>query len=98
MIKASRRGQASDLITTTFPTPLPRQRFLEIVNAEVNSSAIAEETGVGKNEIVVEVPIPKAAYAKLKLLVNDYKAGGKKVSISDFVARLVLAHLNKHTH
>lgn len=95
MLKANRKGTAADLAMVSFASPASRQRFLEIVNTEVEASIAAKEAGTGSDEIIVEVPIPRADYVRLKLLVADYKAGGKKVSISDFVARLVLSHLHK---
>jgi len=95
MLKADRKSQAADLAMVTFHSPASRQRFLEIVNTEVEASVAAREAGTTRGEIIVEVPIPAKAYAKLKVLVSDYKADGKKISISDFVARLVMAHLHK---
>lgn len=97
MIKAGRKSQAADLAMISYPSPAQRQRFMEIVNTEVQSSAAAKEAGVGRAEIVVEVPIPREDYAKLKRMVADYKAGGKKISITDYVARVVLAHLHKRS-
>lgn len=96
MIKADRKSQAADLAMVAYPSPAQRQRFLEIVNTEVQASAFAKEAGIGRAETIVEVPIPRADYAKLKRLVAAYKAGGKKISISDYVVRVVLAHLHKH--
>lgn len=95
MIKAKKSGHANDLAMSAYPLPSIRQRFLEIVSAEVLSSEVAEDAGKGRAFIVVEVPIPKEDYVRLKLKVSDQRAGGKKVSISDYVARLVLAHLRK---
>jgi len=97
MIKAGRRSQAADLAMISYPSPAQRQRFMEIVNTEVRSSLEAQEVGAGRAEITVEVPIPREEYAKLKLLVSEYRLGNKKrISISDYVARVVLAHLHKH--
>lgn len=95
MIKARKPGFASDLAMSAYPLPAVRQRFLEIVNTEVSSSKDAEETGKGKSAITIEVPIPKQDYARLKMKVSDSRSGGKKLSISDYVARLVLAHIHK---
>ena len=95
MIKARKLGHAADLASSAYPLPAVRQRFLEIVNVEVSSSKEAEESGKGKTSILIEVPIPKADYAVLKLRVADYRHQGKKISISDYVARLVLAHIHK---
>jgi len=96
MVKANRRGEALDLASITFVSPAARQRFLAVVNTEVEESALAAEKGIGKDEIIVEMPIPRKEYAQLKLLVSDYRAGGKKLSISAFCAHVVLAHVRKH--
>ena len=95
LIKANKKGHALDLASTAYPFPAPRQRFLEVVDVEVQSSLAAREAGTGSASVVVEVPIPRADYAKLKLLVADYNVRGKKISISDYVARLVLSHVHK---
>lgn len=95
MIKANKTGYAADLASSAYPLPAVRQRFLEIVNTEVLSSKEAEETGKGKASITIEVPIPRKDYVALKLKVSDTRIQGKKVSISDYVARLVLAHIHK---
>jgi hypothetical protein len=95
MIKAGRKSHAADLAMISYASPAQRQRFMEIVNTEVQSSLVAKEAGTGRAEIVVEVPIPRDEYAKLKRLVAETKSGGKKISISDYVARLVLAHVHK---
>lgn len=95
MIKARKAGHAADLASSAYSLPAVRQRFLEIVNTEVSSSIEAETTGKGKSFITIEVPIPKEDYAKLKLRISDSRVQGKKVSISDYVARLVLAHIRK---
>lgn len=97
MVKANRKGDMADLAMLTFPAPAPRQRFLEVVQQEVEASAHAKEAGIGRKDVVVEVPIPREDYERLKRLVSDYKANGKKLSISNFVARLVLAHVNKRS-
>lgn len=95
MIKAGKPGLAQDLASSAYPLPAPRQRFTEIVNTEVMSSSKAAEEGTGRSHVTIEVPIPKDEYALLKLKVSEQRVNGKKVSIHDYVARLVLNHLRK---
>lgn len=95
LIKANRKGQALDVAMSAYPAPAQRQRFMAIVGTEVLASSIAEDTGQGTSDVIIEVPIPKAEYAKLKMLVADYRTGGKKVSIAGYVSSIVLAHLHK---
>jgi len=93
MIKAKKHGHAQDLAMSAYPSPAMRQRFMAVVQSEVEHSVEAKEQGKGKSTIIVEVPFPRDEYARLKLLVADRRAGGKKMSIHDYIARLVMNHV-----
>jgi len=95
MIKANRKGEALDLASSAYSLPIQRKRFLDVVQEEVRSSIQAKEEGTMRKEVVVEVPIPRESYNRLKLLIYDRNAGRKKISISDYVSRVVQNHIRK---
>jgi hypothetical protein len=95
MLKAGKVGHANDLAMAAYPSPAQRQRFMEVVQTEVSESKAAVESNTGSASIVVEVPIPRNEYAKLKMLVTEKSVKGRKISISDYVKNLVLAHVNR---
>lgn len=95
MIKAGKVGHANDLAMAAYPSPAPRHRFMEVVQTEIVESKAASESNTGRDHVVVEVSIPRADYAKLKLLVSEKSVKGRKVSISDYVKNLVLSHVNR---
>lgn len=95
MIKAGRSGSAADLADTTFPSPKQRQRFLEIVREEISASLEAEENGRGSATILMEIPIPREEYNKLKELIRA-RQGKKKVSIATYCAGVLLTHIHRN--
>lgn len=82
-----------------YNSPAQRKRFLSVVQSEVKASTeVAQGLREGKKETVVEVPIPRDAYMRLKLKVADQNAGrkqGTRVSIASYVSRLVQSHVCK---
>lgn len=96
-IKSGKKGHAQDLAMKAYPaSPAKRHRFWSVVKSEVESAHIAKAEGKGKSEIVMEIPIPANDYAKLKLLVSEKRVDGKKVTLQDYVQRLILGHVYKH--
>lgn len=74
-----------------------RHRFMNVVKSEVEAAHAAKEAGTGKREITMEIPIQAEDYSKLKLLVADKRIDGKRVTIQEYVLRLILNHVYKHT-
>ena len=99
MVKSRRLGSAQDLAMAAYNSPAQRKRFLSVVQSEVKASTeVAQGLREGKKETVVEVPIPRDAYMRLKLKVADQNAGrkqGTRVSIASYVSRLVQSHVCK---
>lgn len=95
LMQAGKVGPASDLVHSSYSSPAQRSRLMEVVQEEMSSSQAAKEYGSGKDHVMVEVPIPKAEYHKLKTMVHDYKVNGKRLSISEYVSRVVLSHLRR---
>jgi len=99
MIKAHRVGSAQDLAMAAYNSPAQRKRFLSVVQSEVQASTeVVQGVREGKKEVVVEVPVPRESYLRLKLKVADQNAGrksGNKVSIASYVSRLVQSHVCK---
>lgn len=96
LVKTGRSGHAQDLAMKAYPAPAIRHRFMSVVKSEVEAFHVAKETGTGKSEITMEIPIPVNHYAKLKLLVSEKRIDGKKVTIQEYVQRLILDHVYKH--
>ena len=95
LMKAGKSGIAMDLASSSYPTPSQRARLMEVVREEITSSQEAKETGAGKDVIIVEVPIPRTEYMRLKTMVHDYRSNGKKLSIADYASRVLLSHLKR---
>lgn len=96
-IKSGKQGYAQDLGTKAYPhSPAMRQRFFAVVRSEVEAAQIAKSAGEGRDEIVMEIPIPAEHYTRLKLLVADRKVDGKALSLKEYVQRLILNHVYKH--
>lgn len=96
-IKSGKRGRAQDLAMKAYPAPAMRQRFLSVVTSEVEAAQRAERTGARKKEIVMEIPMPRQNYEDLKRLVADLRVDGKRVTIQDYVQRLILSHVYKRS-
>jgi len=90
-VKTGRKGHAQDLAMRAYPSPAMRQRFWSVVNAEVLASQQAKEMGLHREEVTMEIPMPASDYARLKQYVADLRIDGKKVTIQDYVKRLVLS-------
>lgn len=69
---------------------------MALVKSEVEAAHSAKEAGIGKKDITMEIPIPSQDYAQLKLLVSEKRIDGKKVTLQDYVRRLILGHVYKH--
>lgn len=95
LMKAGKTGPASDLVHSSYSLPAQRSRLMEVVQEEISASVSAKEKGTGKSTVVVEVEIPKNEYLILKSKVHDYKVNGKRLSISDYLTRVVLSHLRR---
>ena len=79
-----------------YPSPAMRHRFMSVVKSEVDAASVSKEEGTGKGFITMEIPFPVNDYAKLRLLVSEKRVDGKKVTIQEFVRRLILDHVYKH--
>lgn len=97
LIRTGRPGHAQDLAMKAYPSPAMRHRFMNVVKSEVEAAHAAKEAGTGKREITMEIPIQAEDYSKLKLLVADKRIDGKRVTIQEYVLRLILNHVYKHT-
>ena len=93
MIKAGKAGEAVDLANSAYSTPSQRSRFFDVVKEEVTASTLAKEAGRGNDFIIIEVPIPRAEYVRLKEKLRHVKINGKRLPIKEYVARLVLSTL-----
>lgn len=79
-----------------YPSPAMRHRFMNLVKSEVEAAHVAKEAGTGKSEVTMEIPVPANHYARLKLLVSEKRIDGRKVTIQEYVQRLILDHVYKH--
>lgn len=96
-ILGSRMGMANDLALQYSPNALPmRERLLRLAGYAADMlKAADEDPDAGPDDVMLQVVVPKEIAKRLKLVIADRRANGRRVSMQAFLLALIVQQVQK---
>lgn len=96
-ILAGRTGVANDLALQYVPNVIPmRERLLRLAGYAADMMrAAGDDPTAGPDDVVLQVVVPREIVQRLKLVIADRRANGRRVSMQAFLLALIVQQVQK---